>query len=53
MPASLLHLSDLFDIIIQLQPEGKEIHVKALKGGLEACDYPELLLDPSTMLVRQ
>ncbi|MBW2739889.1 MAG: cytoplasmic protein [Deltaproteobacteria bacterium] len=53
MPASLLHLSDLFDVIIQLQPEGKEIHVKALKGIPAACDYPELLLDPSTMLVKK
>jgi hypothetical protein len=52
MPASLLHISDLFDVIIQLQPEGKEIHVKALKGGPAACDYPELLLDTSTMLVK-
>ncbi|RLC26209.1 MAG: cytoplasmic protein [Deltaproteobacteria bacterium] len=52
LPASLLHLSDLFDVIIQLQPEGKEIHVKALKGISAACDYPELLLDPSTMLVK-
>jgi len=52
MPASLLHLSDLFDIIIQLQPEGKKIHVKALKGKPAACDCPELLLDPSTMLVK-
>jgi hypothetical protein len=52
MPASLLHLADLFDIIIQLQPEGKEIHVKALKGRPAACDCPELLLDPSTMLVK-
>jgi hypothetical protein len=47
-----MHISDLFDVIIQLQPEGKEIHVKALKGGPAACDYPELLLDTSTMLVK-
>ncbi|MBC2694627.1 MAG: cytoplasmic protein [Desulfobacteraceae bacterium] len=53
MPDSLLHLADLFDVIIQLQPEGKEIHVKALKGGPAACDYPELLLDPSTMLIKK
>ena len=52
MPDSLLHLADLFDVIIQLQPEGKEIHVKALKGGPAVCDYPELILDPSTMLVK-
>ncbi|MDL1967765.1 MAG: cytoplasmic protein [Deltaproteobacteria bacterium] len=52
IPASLLHLSDLFDVIIKLQPEGKKIHVKSLKGGPDACDYPELLLDPSTMLVK-
>ncbi len=52
MPDSLLRLADLFDVIIQLQPEGKKIHVKTLKGGPAACDYPELLLDPSTMLVK-
>lgn len=52
IPTSLLHLSDLFDVIIQLQPKGKEIHVKALKGGPAASDYPELLLDTSTMLVK-
>ncbi len=52
MPDSLLHLADLFDVIIHLQPEGKEIHVKTLKGVPLACDYPELILDPSTMLVK-
>ena len=52
MPDSFLHLADLFDVIIQLQPKGKEIHVKTLKGVPLACDYPELILDPSTMLVK-
>lgn len=52
MPDSLLHLADLFDVIIQLQPKGKEIHVKKLKGVPLACDHPELILDPSTMLVK-
>ena len=32
MPAPLLDVVDLFDLVIQLQPEGKEIHVKTLKG---------------------
>ena len=52
MPTSLFHISDLFDVIIQLHPQGKEIHVKALKGLPVVCDCPELLLDPSTMLVK-
>ena len=52
MPDSLLHLADLFDVIIQLQPEGKEIHVKTLKGVPLTSDYSELILDPSTMLVK-
>ncbi len=52
MPESLLHLTDLFDVIVQLQPKGKEIHVKKLKEKPLACDHHELILDPSTMLVK-
>lgn len=52
MPASLSNVSDLFDVAIQLQPEGKEIHVLSLKGGSSTSDFPELRLDPSTMLIK-
>ncbi|MGD9107453.1 MAG: AAA family ATPase [Desulfobacterales bacterium] len=52
MPASLLDVSDLFDIVIQLRPEGKKIHVMTLKGGAADSDRPALFLDPATMLVK-
>ena len=52
IPAALQPVADLFDVAVQLQPEGKEIHVKALKGGQTPSDTPELLLDPSTMLIK-
>ncbi len=51
MPAPLLDVVDLFDVVIQLQPEGKEIHVKTLKGGPADSEHTALLLDPSTMLI--
>ncbi len=52
MPAQILEVSDLFDLVIQLQPEGKEIHVKTLKGATADSDQRTLLLDPSTMLLK-
>jgi hypothetical protein len=52
IPSSLSDIIDLFDLIIQLNPEGKEIHVKTLKGKTADIDQHTLLLDPSTMLVK-
>jgi hypothetical protein len=52
MPFQLSDVSDLFDIIIQLQPEGKKIHVITLKGEPQGSDRPALFLDPATMLVK-
>lgn len=51
IPAPLLDVADLFEVVIQLQPEGKEIYVKTLKGGSKDSDRTALLLDPSTMLI--
>jgi len=51
MPPQLLNVDDLFEVIIELQPEGKEVFIKALKGGAGADDAPELRLDPATMLI--
>jgi len=53
MPAPLLDVVDLFDLVIQLQPEGKEIHVKTLKGTGADSDQPALFLDPATMLLKK
>jgi hypothetical protein len=52
IPVPLQPVADLFDIAVELQPHGNEIHVKALKGGQAPSDTPELLLDPSTMLIK-
>lgn len=50
-PPSFARVSDLFEIAIQLLPVGKEIHVKALKGGDAFSKQLDLRLDPSTMLL--
>ena len=50
-PLQLAPVSDLFEIAIQLLPVGKEIHVKALKGGDSFSRQLDLRLDPSTMLL--
>ena len=52
VPVQLAGIMDLFDVSIMLQPEGKEIHVKSLKGG-DASQKAGLLMDPATMLLRE
>ena len=52
-PLQLEQVSDLFEVAIQLLPEGKEIHVKAVKGGESFADDLDLRLDPSTMLLKR
>lgn len=53
LPVPLLGVKDLFEVAIQLQPEGKEIHVKVLKGHTAPADDRPLLLDPATMLIKE
>lgn len=52
LPPQLQDLDDLFDVIIHLQPDGQEIHIKGLKGGKASTDAPDLRLDPATMLIQ-
>ena len=52
-PLQLEQVSDLFEVAIQLLPEGKEIHVKAVKGGESFAENLDLRLDPSTMLLKR
>jgi len=52
MPPQLHNVDDLFEVIIQLQPQGKEVYIQALKGGAGVEDAPELRLDPATMLIK-
>lgn len=51
-PPQLENLVELFDEIIQLQPQGNDIHIHALKGSASDNQQPPLRLDPSTMLIR-
>jgi hypothetical protein len=52
LPRQLSQASDLFEIAVQLLPQGKEIHVKALKGEKLLAQSIDLRLDPSTMLIK-
>jgi hypothetical protein len=51
MPRQLDNVAELFEVIIQLQPDGKEIHIRALKGREAETSESILFLDPSTMLI--
>lgn len=53
IPTPLANIEDLFDVVIELQPDGKEIYVRAVKGGPPVTDVRELALDPSTMMIRE
>ncbi len=48
LPPQIQPVSGLFDILLQLLPEGVNVRVQALKGAGEL----PLVLDPATMLVR-
>lgn len=52
MPLPFSKIADLFDVVIQLKPEGKEIYVQPLKGGAKTVEHSALLLDPSTMMIK-
>jgi len=52
MPIPLSPVSDLFDVAIELKPDGKEIFVKSIKGPGAGEEQATLLLDPSTMLIK-
>jgi hypothetical protein len=45
-------VAGLFDLVLELQPEHADIHIKRLRGKESSPAGPELLLDPSTMLIK-
>jgi hypothetical protein len=49
----LNRVADLFNIAIQLVPEGKQVHVRALRGLPVSADHLDLVLDPETMLIQK
>jgi hypothetical protein len=52
MPPQMLPVEDLFDIVIQLRPHEKMIHVISLKGNAAADDSP-LIFDPAVMILKE
>ena len=52
LPASFSPIADLFDLVLELQTEHADVHIKALKGAVSATPANALLLDPSTMLIK-
>jgi len=53
MPRSFSNVEDIFDVVFQLQPKDKKIHLAALKGGTATSsgNTSALFLDPSTFLI--
>lgn len=52
LPLSFLHITDLFDAIVQLVATGNEIFIGSLKGGSADLKKHSLQLDPATMLIK-
>ncbi len=52
IPVQIADAIDLFDTALQLQPEGKDVHVKVLKGVGNTAPA-DLLIDPATMLMME
>ncbi len=52
LPVQLSGIADLFDVVIQLQPESQQIRVEALKGLSTDSNRADIVLDPATMLMR-
>ena len=52
LPVSFSAVADLFDLVLELQPEHLDVHIKLLRGKESSPAGPVLLLDPSTMLIK-
>ncbi len=52
LPAQLVNIKDLFEVIIALQPEGSDILVRNLKGGNGAADPSLVRMNPSSMIIQ-
>ncbi|MEJ2101127.1 MAG: cytoplasmic protein [Desulfobacterales bacterium] len=51
LPVQLSEVAELFEVAIELIPKGKQIQIKAFKGPGSEADFPDLMLDPATMLI--
>jgi hypothetical protein len=52
LPVSFLHVTDLFNVIVQLEAKGEDVYINALKGKSSTAKPQTLLLDPATMLIK-
>ena len=52
LPPQIEPMADLFEVLLQLKPEGASIQVEALKGGPGGVGQLPMVLDPASMLVR-
>ena len=52
LPVQLSPVVDLFEVALQLQPDGEEIHICALKGSDAGSEQKNLQLDPATLLIK-
>jgi hypothetical protein len=53
IPSYFNDVEYLFEKTILIQPEGKDIQLKALKGGKPDSNDAELFIDPTTMLIKE
>lgn len=52
LPESFAAVVDLFDLVLELQTERADVHIKLLRGSGSTPVGSPLLLDPSTMLIK-
>jgi hypothetical protein len=52
LPVSFSAVAGLFDLVLELRPEHADIHIKLLRGKESTLAGSPLLLDPSTMLIK-
>ena len=51
-PVQLSNIEHLFDLVIQLRPDGKKIYMLTLKGGSVGGSDHKVMIDPSSMLIQ-
>ena len=52
-PIPLMHTYDLFDVALKLQPEDTEVHIEMLKGRAPSLKKGPIIMDSSTMLIKE
>jgi hypothetical protein len=52
LPVSFSAVADLFNLVLELRPEHADVHIKLLRGRESTHVDSVLLLDPSTMLIK-